>query len=273
MTQIFGNSPQQARLKTALDHQTRSLCLTGPSHVGKATFLRETLYEIAPETDLYLADKSIDSAREAVEFCKTHPLAAPNRYVIVDDAHTMTEAAQDAYLKLLEQPGEHSCVIFVVPDEGLLQPAIRSRFRCTIRWKLLSLTEMRAFAVAFGSGEDSKALTLCGGRPGLFHAIFEDEGGTKHAELFDLLLRAVDGKADLLLDSTPEVVKTAKEPLQRECVAHVCREAALTAAKFEKVSTNQLVAMLHYSSVLLSIPSASAEIHWLRMASHLAALM
>jgi hypothetical protein len=273
LTQIFGNSPAQSKLKVALDSSARSLCLTGPSHVGKATFLRDTLSELTAETDLFLADKSIDSAREAVEFCKTHPLSSPNRYVIVDDAHTMTEAAQDAYLKLLEQPGDHSCIVFVVPDDGLLQPAIRSRFRCTIRWKLLSLMEMRNFAVAFGSGEDSKALILCGGRPGLFHAMFENEGGTKHAELFDILMRACEGKASLLTDSVPEVVKEAKEPLQRECVAHVCREAALTAAKFKKATTDQLVTILRYSSALLSVPSASAEIHWLRMATHLVSLV
>jgi hypothetical protein len=273
LIQIFGNSPAQAKLKAALNSEARSLCLTGPSHLGKATFLRDTLSELTSETDLFLADKSVDSAREAVEFCKTHPLSSPNRYVIVDDAHMMTEAAQDAYLRLLEQPGDHSCVIFVVPDDGLLQPAIRSRFRCTIRWRLLSLVEMRNFAIAFGSGEDSKALILCNGRPGLFHAMFEDEGGTKYAELFDIIMHAIDGKNNLLFESVPDVIKDAKEPLQRECVAHVCREAALTASKFKKATTDQLVNILRYSALLLSVPSASAEIHWMRMATHLVSLV
>ncbi len=272
MTQVFGNSQAQAKLKAALDSQTRSLCLAGPAHVGKATFLRDTLSELVPDSDLFIAETKIDSAREAVEFCKTQPLAGSSRFVIVDDAHRLMESAQDAYLKLLEEPGDHSCVVFVVPDEGLLQPAIRSRFRCTISWKTLSLAEMRNFAIAFGSGEDSKVLMLCGGRPGLFHAMFEDEGGTKHAELHETLMRAFSGE-NILLESTPEVVKEAKEPLQRECVSHICRAAALTVFKFKKPALEKVVALLRYSSLLLSVPSASAEIHWLRMATHLVSLV
>jgi hypothetical protein len=240
--------------------------------VGKATFLKDTLSELVSEADLFIAETKIDSAREAVEFCKTQPLAGKNRYVVVDDAHRMMESAQDAYLKLLEEPGDHSCVVFVVPDEGLLQPAIRSRFRGIVHWKTLSLAEMRNFAIAFGSGEDSKALMLCNGRPGLFHAMFEDEGGTKHAELHETLMRAFTGE-NILLEPTPEVVKEAKEPLQRECVAHICRAAALTVYKFKKPSIEQVTALLRYSALLLSVPSASAEIHWFRMATHLVSLV
>ena len=216
---------------------------------------------------MFIAESKIDSVREAVDFCKTQPIAAANRYVVVDDAHRLVESAQDAYLKLLEEPGEHSCVIFIVSDAGLLQSAIRSRFRATLRWKPLNLIEMRNFAIAFGSGEDSKALTLCGGRPGLFSSMFEDEGGTKHAELYDILMRAFDGKSNLLLDPVPEVVKEAKEPIQRECIAHVCREAALTIMKFKKAPFNHISALLKFSALMVSLPSASAELHWFRMAS------
>jgi hypothetical protein len=255
-----------------LETQVRSLCLVGPSHLGKATYLKDTLSEYISDTDLLITEPKIESTREAVEFCKTQPLASPNRYVIVDDAHRLMESAQDAYLKLLEEPGDHACVIFVVPDEGFLQPAIRSRFRYTTRWKPLNLLEMRDFAVSFGSGEDSKVLTLCGGRPGLFHAMFADEGGTKHSELFDTLMHGFDGKANLLLNQVPEVVKEAKELLLRECVAQICKEAALTAWKFKKVNSDSVVALLRYSALLSSLPSANAEMHWFRMATHLTPL-
>lgn len=243
----------------------RSLCLSGPSHLGKATFLKETLSGFVTETDLFIGETSIDSAREAVEFCKTHPLSSPNRYVIIDDAHLLTEAAQDAYLKILEDPGTHACVIFVVPDEGFLQPAIHSRFRSFIRFRPLGLTDIRAFAVACGAGDESRAIMLCGGRPGLFSAMFGEDGGSKHVELYDILIRAYDGKASLLLDSTPSVVKEAKDPIKRECVAHICREAALAVLKTKNVSYDQITRLLRYSSLLISTPAANAEIHWYRI--------
>jgi replication-associated recombination protein RarA len=269
LTQIFGNSQAQEKLKAALEHQVRSLCLTGPAHVGKSTCLRGILSDLVPETDLFLADTKIDSAREAVEFCKTQPLAGQNRHVVVDDAHLMGEPAQDAYLKLLEDPGNHACIAFVTPDEGLLQPAIASRFRSIIRWKNLSLGEMRNCAQALGAGDDSRALMLCDGRPGLFRAMYEEDQGNKHAELHQLVLRALEGQSNILLEPTPELVKDAKEPLQRECVAHVCRAAAITVLKFKKIPVDRVAAVLRYAATLLSVPPATSEVHWLRMASHL----
>ncbi len=273
MIQVFGNSQAQAKSKQALEYQTRSLCLVGQSHIGKSSYVKAVLADTVPESDLFVADKSIESSREAVEFSKTQPLGGSNRYVIVDEAQLLSEAAQDAYLKLLEEPGNHACIIFVVSDDGLLQQAIRSRFRSTIRWKPLSLVDMRQFAESFGSGEDSRALMLCGGRPGLFHSMFEDEGGTKHAELYDVILQAFDHKTNLLLDKTPDVVKEAKELIQKECVAQVCQEAATTLLRFKKAPIDQIAHLLRYSAILTSLPSASSEIYWLRMAAHVFLLM
>jgi hypothetical protein len=74
---------------------------------------------------------------------------------------------------------------------------------------------------------------------------------------------------NLLLDPTPEVIKEAKEFVQRECVAHICRTAALTALRFKKAPLGQVSVLLRYSALLVSMPAASAELHWQRMTTHL----
>ena len=83
------------------------------------------------------------------------------------------------------------------------------------------------------------------------------------------LFQIFEGKKNPLLDSVPEVIKDAKERIQRECVAHICREAALSALKSGKSTTDRIIFLLRYSSLLISLPSASSELHWLQTATHL----
>lgn len=270
--QIYGNSRVQESLKLALSSQVQNLCLVGETHLGKASFLKDEFLSLASDSDLICAEPGIESAREVVEFCRTAPLSSPNRYVLVDDAHLLTEAAQDAYLKLLEEPQEKVCIAFVVPDDGYLQPALRSRFRIFFRWKTLSLTEMRSFVLSLSPDDDSRLISLCSGRPGLFKSMYEDGGGSKYMALFDLLMKAVDSKADLLLEPVPEIVKEAKEPLQRECVSQICRMVAETSARFNKDPPSVVAYLYRFSALLLTLQPANAELHWFRAISHISVM-
>jgi DNA polymerase-3 subunit delta' len=87
-------------------------------------------YRLHP--DLVLAEPwrtglKIDQVREVVRELQGRPFEARGRVVIVDDAHLMTEQAQNALLKSLEEPppGSHVFLVTATP-QGLL-PTIRSR--------------------------------------------------------------------------------------------------------------------------------------------------
>jgi len=269
LKRIFGNFRAQQKTREALIQTPlmRSLCLVGPAHIGKATFLSELLSELVPDTDLLFTESGVESAKEAVEFCKTQPLLGASRYVVVNDAHLLTEGAQDAYLKLLEEPGNHSCIIFVTSDDGLLQPAIKSRFRSIIQWISLSPEEMIDFAISLNVSE-SNILTLCDGKPGLFRFMIENDG-SQYFELNDFLFQVLEGKKNPLTDLVPDVIKDAKDQMQRECVAHICRRSALSVSKTKTILTSKIVFLLKYSSLLISLPSANSELHWLQTATHL----
>jgi DNA polymerase III subunit delta' len=84
--------------------------------------------------DLFLAEPEgatltlkIERVRDLVREIDARPFEAAARAVVIDDAHTMTEQAQNALLKSLEEPPptSHVCLVTASPQTRL--PTIRSR--------------------------------------------------------------------------------------------------------------------------------------------------
>lgn len=69
----------------------------------------------------------IDKARELNQFLRLQPLRGGRKVALVDDAHRMNLAAQNALLKGLEEPPDGSLVILVANNADALLPTIRSR--------------------------------------------------------------------------------------------------------------------------------------------------
>jgi DNA polymerase-3 subunit delta' len=69
----------------------------------------------------------IDKARELNQFLRLQPLRGERKVALVDDAHRMNLAAQNALLKGLEEPPAGSLVILVANNADALLPTIRSR--------------------------------------------------------------------------------------------------------------------------------------------------
>lgn len=83
-------------------------------------------YRVSPEsTRGSLAKIAVDMIRDlsARLITKTHHA----RVVVIDDADTMTHQAQNALLKLLEEPGDRVSIILVTHESGRLLPTVRSR--------------------------------------------------------------------------------------------------------------------------------------------------
>lgn len=71
----------------------------------------------------------IESVREAQRFLWQRPMRSSHKTVIVADGASLNSYAQDAFLKIVEEPPVHGLVIFIVRDPLFLSSALRSRFQ------------------------------------------------------------------------------------------------------------------------------------------------
>lgn len=69
----------------------------------------------------------IDSLREISKFAYEKPYVSRHKFIIIDQAETMTIEAQNFLLKILEEPPESAKIILVSSDKNLLLPTIVSR--------------------------------------------------------------------------------------------------------------------------------------------------
>jgi len=74
-------------------------------------------------------DLGVDVAREFTSFLYKFPVASKYRTLVVNGAIDLTPQAQNALLKIAEEPPEHGLIILVVNELTVLLPPLLSRFQ------------------------------------------------------------------------------------------------------------------------------------------------
>jgi len=95
----------------------------------------------------------IDQVRDIKYFLSKQPAASFYRTVIIDNAEVLTDQAQNALLKISEEPPPHGLVILIVANPESLLPTLQSRFQ-KIYFPRLSRNEIeRRLRSSYGIGE------------------------------------------------------------------------------------------------------------------------
>ena len=142
--------------KTILDMHAQgrmphALIFAGPQGIGKSTqafclakklLKEEKLVSSGGHPDLLFVERQFDEkkgrrkesvdveeVRRVAPFMRKTASLGGWRIVIVDDADTMTRSAQNALLKILEEPPPQALLILIAHRPGALIPTIRSRAR------------------------------------------------------------------------------------------------------------------------------------------------
>ncbi len=71
----------------------------------------------------------IDAARSVKQFLSESPLISARRTAVLDNAEALTPEAQNALLKVAEEPPSAGLLILIVRDPEALMPTLRSRFQ------------------------------------------------------------------------------------------------------------------------------------------------
>jgi DNA polymerase-3 subunit delta' len=174
----------------------------------------------------------IDTIRDMKYFLSEQPSASAYRTVIVDGADSLTDQAQNALLKVSEEPPAHGLLILIVDSPENLLPTLRSRFH-KIYFPRLSEEKISGYLKSVWSIEEKAAADVAKnsfGRMGrALQLALGGETDLRKEALRGLRDRAVARK--LLTDALDEPERL--NGIVREMIAELARspERNLTAIK------------------------------------------
>jgi len=149
----------------------------------------------------------IDATREIKNFLWQRPNVSSRRTLIIDDAAIMTNEAQNAILKITEEPPVSSLLILISSDaEGLL-PTIHSRLQ-KISFGTVSESEIAAWLSKEHGVSVAKAVAAAKksfGKPGLAWRLIFDKTLAKNIEYAEKFLKST-------VATRRDVVKKIIEP-------------------------------------------------------------
>jgi len=132
--EIVGNEDIVEILRHQLARKSlgRSILLHGPTGCGKTTLARIIAKELGVKgADLHEVDsadfRGIDTIRAIRTQSNYRPLESPCRVWILDEVHRLTQDAQSALLKILEDTPNHIYFILCTTDPQKLLSTIRGR--------------------------------------------------------------------------------------------------------------------------------------------------
>lgn len=167
-----------------------SYLFVGPQGVGKFTAAYQLALKLCGDRRHIIV---VEPAKRSIGIDQIHELnhhlglkaASNHRVVIVREAGDMTLEAQNAFLKLLEEPPSDSTIILVAKEQSRLLPTILSRCQ-RIRFSPISSEQVQAWLVQhqkLAQAVAAKIAQLCHGAIGLAIDLANDQGKLREQKM------------------------------------------------------------------------------------------
>lgn len=163
---IFAGKRGVGKTTTALDF---AKALTGGSGAD-VTVVTNAQYD----TDTKSEAVSVKTVRSASADMYKKPYAADKRVFIIPEAEKMTPQAQNALLKVFEEPPSYCVIILITQNDNMLLQTIRSR-AVTIRFGALADRYVEEYLESKGVHKSSVLVRLAAGSIGMAADMSENE--------------------------------------------------------------------------------------------------
>jgi len=175
-------------IKEVISSPPNSLGLVGPSGIGRKTLAQWIIRNIVGDPNLILEENQycmligtenkisikIEQIKSINEFVKlkTTGKNSLRRFVVIEDADLLTQDAQNALLRLLEEPPLDTMIILLIQNLQEILPTILSRLQ-TISVKKPSKDQIKA-GFDINPKDFDRIYALADGLPGLLQSISDD---------------------------------------------------------------------------------------------------
>ncbi|MFH1769396.1 MAG: hypothetical protein ABH833_01880 [Parcubacteria group bacterium] len=209
----------------------------GQDMIGKRTFAEELAGKVAGSgTDIFIIDKpdlsdvkddedskdtttvTIGDVRKIKNFLSLTASGGKHKVVIINDAHNMTDEAQNATLKILEEPTGDTVIMLITNNDEILLATIKSRCQ-DVHFKPHSKTDFdKSFTDANMSAEQRKFLfEFSNGRIGLIKRMLADDSFDEIKKNAEELMELIKAKLHDRLILTQDMVRSrSRDQLQKK---------------------------------------------------------
>jgi len=203
--EVVGQQAITQTLQNAIDTQqlAQSLLFCGPRGVGKTSCARILAQQINSTQNSENSDdfafnifeldaasnNSVEDIRKINEQVRIPPQVGTHKVYIIDEAHMLSAAAFNAFLKTLEEPPKHVIFILATTEKNKIIPTILSR--CQVYdFKRISVVDMQQHLVKIATQQnlefEEEALLLIAQKA---------EGALRDAlSIFDRMVSFTNGK-------------------------------------------------------------------------------
>jgi DNA polymerase III subunit gamma/tau len=229
LNEIQGNKEMVGTLQSMLsdlDKCPHSFMLHGPTGCGKTTIGRIIAKEVGcvgiDYKEINTADfRGIDMVRDIIRSAHLLPIEGKARVWLIDECHKLTNEAQNAFLKILEDTPKHTYFILCTTEPWMLIKTIRGR--CTqLQVNPLTDREMHRVLRTAVKGEGEKITKS------VYEQIIQDSFGLPRNAL-QILESVLSVPAEDRLEIARQVAEVKSESIE------LCR-ALVSAAPWKKVS-------------------------------------